>query len=423
MFKRNTRLSAPLAMAILSMVGGTQTAFGFTQEIEDALKFYDDGKSGAIKFDLNYRYENAHQENALETANANTARLRLGYLTPVWHGLQGFAEYEGNLVLQDDYNSLRNGNTGYSVVADPSVSELNRFWLAYTGLEGALFKLGRQRIKWDDDRFIGNVGWRQLEQTYDSFLTSYSHPSLPELEAKFAYLANVQTIIGTSENIEAPLLNINYKLGDFGNAIAYAYWLDYTERENFEKSSQTYGLRLHCCDKPLASYKLTDAIGVAYTAEWGHQSDYGNGATSYDVDRLNLMGGVSVFGVMFQGAVEQLDGTGLNQTFDTPLGTNHAFQGWADLFLQTPANGIRDVFGTVMAPLPIPGVDVVLAGIYHGFSDDTGALDYGDEWDLQATAKFGKHYSLLIKYATYNAGGVLPNVDTQKFWLQGNISF
>lgn len=216
-----------------------QPAYGFTKEIEDALTFYDDGKSGVIKFDLNYRYEYANQENALETAHANTARLRLGYLTPVWKGLQGFAEYEGNWVLQEDFNSLRNGKTAYSVVADPGISELNRFWLSYTGLEGATFTVGRQRMKWDDDRFIGNVGWRQLEHTFDSFLTSYIPPGLPDLEAKFAYLANIQTIIGTSENIEAPLLNINYKLGDFGHAIAYAYLLDYTETANFEKSSQT----------------------------------------------------------------------------------------------------------------------------------------------------------------------------------------
>ena len=63
------------------------------------------------------------------------------------------------------------------------------------------------------------------------------------------------------------------------------------------------------------------------------------------------MGGATAFNVTLQGAVEQLDGRGLNKTFDTPLGTNHAFQGWADLFLITPADGIRDVFGTAHVQL------------------------------------------------------------------------
>jgi hypothetical protein len=210
-----------------------------------------------------------------------------------------------------------------------------------------------------------------------------------------------------------------------GNAVGYGYWLDYTEAENYEKSSQTYGLRVSCCAKPLDSVKLSDHFGVVYTAEWSHQSDYGHGATAYGADRYNLMGGLSAYQVVVSGAMEQLDGTGKNQTFDTPLGTNHAFQGWADLFLVTPGNGVRDVFATVMAPFQRG--DLVFTGVYHDFSDDTGHFNYGNEWDFQAVQKFGKHYSLLAKYAYYSAGDnadtAFKSTDTQKIWVQGNISF
>ena len=421
--KAKTNLVAPLVSAILSMTAfaGSSVA-GISQDIEDTLNFYHYGQQGAVKFDLNYRYENVNQETTpLAVAHANTARARLGYLTPTWQGLQGYAEYEGNLVLQDDYNNTRGFNTAFSTVADPNLSELNQFWLAYTGIPDNIFKVGRQRIKLDDDRFIGNVGWRQMETTFDSILITHKSQSLFGLTANVGYIGNVQTFTGLTEHIEAPILNVNYKIGDMGNVIGYGYWLDYTETATYEKSSQTYGLRLTCCDKPLASYKISDNFGVAYTAEWSHQSDYGHGATPYDADRINLMGGLSAYGVMFQGAVEQLDGSGLNKTFDTPLGTNHAFQGWADLFLQTPANGIRDVFATVM--VPFQRGDLVLTGVYHDFTDDTGRFDYGEEWDFQALQKFGKHYSLLIKYATYNASTALANTDTQKLWLQGNINF
>jgi hypothetical protein len=64
--------------------------------------------------------------------------------------------------------------------------------------------------------------------------------------------------------------------------------------------------------------------------------------------------------------------------------------------------------------------------VYHDFSDDTGRLDYGNEWDFQVLKKFGKHYSVLAKYATYNAGATpayaTASTDTQKIWLQANIS-
>lgn len=418
---------ASAMLLLLSVVSSSVSAVGVTQSVEDALNFYHYGKNGAVKIDLNYRYENVDQDKGgipnPHTANANTARLRLGLLSPVFHGLQGYAEYEGNLAMQEDYNSTRNNNTGYSVVADPEKSELNQLWLSYAGIADTVIKGGRQRIKFDDDRFIGNVGWRQMETTFDSVLITHNNQQLFGLVINAGYIGNVQTFTSTTENIEAPILNVNYKVGDYGNVIGYGYWLDYTETDTYEKSSQTYGLRATCCAKPGESIKISDNYGLLYTAEWGHQSDYGHGLTPYDATRLNFMGGFTAYNVTVQGAMEQLNGSGLNKTFDTPLGTNHAFQGWADLFLITPPDGIRDVFGTVSVALDRG--NLILTGVYHDFSDDTGKRQYGDEWDFQAVKKFGKHYSLLAKYAYYNDAGdpLLGKTDTQKIWLQGNISF
>jgi len=420
-------LAVPLMLAFAS---SPPVIAGVTQDIEDALNFYHYGNKGAVKADINYRYENVNQDDINQnskfkpkknpdSANANTVRLRLGLLSPVFYGFQGYAEYEGNLAIQEDYNSTRNLNTKYSTIADPDKSELNQFWLSYNGIPDTLVKGGRQRIKFDDDRYIGNVGWRQMETTYDSVLLTHTNQQLFGLVINAGYIGNVQTFTSTQENINAPILNVNYKVGDFGNAVGYGYWLDYVEKENYEKSSATYGLRFTNYLKPGDSYKITDKLGVMYTAEWAYQQDYGHGKTGYHANRYNFMGGLTAFNVTLQGAVEQLDGYGLNKTFDTPLGTNHAFQGWADLFLVTPANGIRDVFGT--AHVMLNRGNVILTGVYHDFSDDTGKNHYGDEWDFQALWKLDKHYSVLAKYAYYNADKF--NTDTQKVWVQGNISF
>jgi Alginate export len=413
------------------------SAVGVTQSVEDALNFYHYGNRGAVKIDLNYRYENVNQDNVPGTpparqpqsANGNTVRLRAGLLSPVFYGFQGYAEYEGNLAMQEDFNSTRNGKTSFSTIADPEQSELNQLWISYAGIPDTLIKGGRQRIKFDDDRFIGNVGWRQMETTFDSVLVTHTNQQLFGLVINAGYIGNVQTFTATTENINAPIVNVSYKFGDYGNLIGYGYWLDYTEKENYEKSSETYGLRLTNYMKPGDTLKLSDNYGVVYTAEWAHQQDYGHGQTNYEADRINLMGGFTAFNLTFQGAMEQLDGSGLNKTFDTPLGTNHAFQGWADLFLVTPKNGIRDVFGTVHVLLDRG--NLILTGVYHDYTDDTGQLHYGDEWNFQALWKFGKHYSLLAKYASYSAGpfnsvGDVPsfqNTDTQKIWVQGNITF
>jgi len=65
---------------------------------------------------------------------------------------------------------------------------------------------------------------------------------------------------------------------------------------------------------------------------------------------------------------------------------------------------------------------LIITGVYHDFKDDTGKIEYGKEWDFQALKKFGKHYSLLAKYANFNSDNpAFP--DTQIIWMQGNVSF
>lgn len=418
--KRYTH-SVPLTAAFFSTLFFTTVASAdYDKTVEDALKF---GDGGAIKFDANYRWENVNQDAGAgnpKTANANTIRTRIGILSPKFMGFQGFAEYEGTHALQSDYHNNRPDEiSGFSRVADPAYNELNQLWISYTNFD-TVIKGGRQRIKFDDDRFIGNVGWRQLETTFDSVLITNN--SIKNLVINAGYIGNVQTFISTTENIDAPILNVNYKLGDYGNVIGYGYWLDY--RDPFPaiqaKSNQTFGLRLNG-----ATPKFYNHYSLLYTAEWGIQQDYGHRIAAYEANRYNVMGGFSAYCLTFQGAMEQLNGNASGQ-FNTPLGTNHAFQGWADLFLITPKNGIRDVFATVSGKFLDDSLTV--STVYHDFTDDTGNQHYGDEWDVQAVKKFGKHYSVLAKYAYYNADRsdnytVAGNTDTQKIWLQGNINF
>lgn len=407
---------APAALLTLSVASSAAQA-DITKEIEDALKFYRGGDAGALKMDLTYRWENVDQDKGPgnpQTANANTARLRLGYLTPTFFDFQAYAEYEGLYALQEDYNSTRNRRTQYSVVADPDASELNQFWLSYKGIPDTEAKVGRQRIKLDDDRFIGNVGWRQMEMTYDSVLLTHKSTALPGLTVYAGYLDSARTIFSTKESMNSPIFNVNYKVGDWGNLVGYGYWLDYRERENFAKSSQTYGLRFNG-----KSPKFFDTVNAIYTAEWSNQSDYGDNPNHYQADRINLMAGASAYNLTLSGAVEQLNGYGNGKSFQTPLGTNHAFQGWADLFLVTPGDGIRDVNAT--ANYKMMDGSLIFTGVYHDFKDDTGSVQYGTEWDFSVLKKFGKHYSLLAKYANYTADTF--GTDTQRIWLQADISF
>jgi hypothetical protein len=103
--------------------------------------------------------------------------------------------------------------------------------------------------------------------------------------------------------------------------------------------------------------------------------------------------------------------------FKTPLGTNHAFNGWADKFLNTPSLGIRDFYGVLSTQIH----GVKLMAIYHQYDSATGNIDYGHEIDALAITQFGGHYTILLKYADYFASGYAN--DTRKIWMSVGVDF
>jgi hypothetical protein len=102
--------------------------------------------------------------------------------------------------------------------------------------------------------------------------------------------------------------------------------------------------------------------------------------------------------------------------FSTPLATLHAFQGWADKFLATPAAGIDDRYVKFGYPFRKRGPFTNLNALvwYHDFSSDRGSTHFGDEIDLQLVART-KKIALTLKYAAYGADRLFT--DTDKLWV------
>lgn len=413
---KNTKLTA-LSISLLSLAITTPVmADDFNKTIEKALKFgQDDAKYGQIKFDLRFRYDNTDSTNpAKQVANAFTGRLRLGYLTPGFQGFQAYAEYAGNQDIGvNTYNSTRNGKTQYETIADPQQNELSQLWLSYKGIPATEIKAGRQRIQFDNERFIGAAAWRQLERTFDGVLIT--NASLPNTTIKAGYLLNQQNTDATVHSMQLPVINIAYAIKGWGALSSYGYWFDDHDQQP-QDSSQTYGVRFD------GKRAITDGFSLLYTAEYAYQRDYVSNQTDYQADYYHLIGGFTAFGVTAKGAMEQLGGKGLNKTFDAPLGLLHRFNGWADLFTTTPTSGLRDVYASVETSL----IGTTFTGMFHDFADDTGKQHYGDEWDFMVTKEFFKHYTLLAKYAYFHAaadGAAIAKFDTQKIWFGVGIVF
>jgi len=113
-------------------------------------------------------------------------------------------------------------------------------------------------------------------------------------------------------------------------------------------------------------------------------------------------------------------GSDNNQGFRTPLATLHAFNGWNDVFLATPALGLRDLYGFVQVTLPWK---LPLRLVYHKFDSDEGSADYGQEFDVQLVRSFGKHWSALLKYGYFDGEDAPYAFNLHKFWAQVEFNF
>ena len=386
--------------AVLAVLLGLAPAMPSTTH---AAGIMDAVRGGTPNLDLRYRYETVDQDGIADTAQASTLRTRMGYTTAAFHGASVLVEFENVSTIDgDEYNSTRNGKTGRPVVADPDGTELNRAALMYT-VGDLTATLGRQRITYDNLRFIGNVGWRQNEQTYDAVRLDFA-PS-PALSASYAYLTNANGITFVDAKQDSHLLNVGYQLPGAGKLSAYGYLINNDDAP--ATASQTFGLRYH------GNYQL-DPIRLGVTAEAANQSEYANsglGDSNYFLGELGATGS----GVTAKVGYELLSGDGVS-AFQTPLATKHAFNGWADKFLIIPADGLADLMLTLSTQV----AGIKLMGVYHDFSADEGSADYGTELDFLAVKKSGKH-SVGVKYASYNADTL--GTDTDKLWLFAATGF
>ncbi|HRN59377.1 MAG TPA: alginate export family protein [Chiayiivirga sp.] len=378
-------------------------------------------------FDVRYRYEHVEQDNALAHAVMNSVRTRLGYATGVHGGFSALVEVDHVGHLGGDYNDTRNGHTGRSLIPDPSGAAVNQAWVRHSGDYGSL-TVGRQRINLGNQRFVGGVGWRQNEQTYDGAMLQLNPGR--DLALSYAYIGRVNTIWGPDTGAFATAVNPARVDGD-----SHLFDLRWAITPSF--SLGAYHYRLGLDDLAIAP---TAARGTLSSATTGLRAQGRSGALDYVLEyamqkdaednplaldsRYHLIEVGYAFEQVKLRAGQEVLGAGSgagNRAFQTPLATKHAFQGWADMFLTTPADGVDDRY--VGVTVPLGGGN--LQGWYHDFTPERGGGDYGSEFDLSYARPIPgiKGLSGLVKYASYSSDDRARTVDTDKFWVQLQYAF
>lgn len=369
--------------------------------------------------DLRYRLELVDQAGLARDATASTLRARGGLRSREWHGFAALVEGEATVrVGGEQYNDTVNGRTQYPVVADPEDAIVNQAWLRFKPNDRFALQAGRQAVNLDNQRWIGSVGWRQNDQTLDAAGVTVSPTKAVTFGWTHAWRVNrvfgTDSPQGTWRDNDIDLVRVAAELGRFGTLVGYGYLLDIPDAPAV--SSQTFGARYS------GSRAAGGKVKLLYALEYARQSDYGANPGGFALDYVLVEPGMAIGPATLKAGFEQLEGNG-TVALQTPLATLHAFNGWADKYLSTPPNGLRDIY--VDATWAFKGAGV-LAGTTvrvarHEYRAEHVSARYGSEWNAQVARPFGKHVSALAKFASYDADTLAT--DTTKVWFAVEAKF
>lgn len=416
----------PIAPAILlGAIALLQSGSGFADTPEDLIR------NGKVFGEVRYRYEYVDQDGLARTATANTIRANLGFETGDYKGFKGLIELQTIQHMgSDHFNDTTNGKVTYPIIADPENSEFNQAWIMWSGIPKTSLKIGRQNILLDNQRFVGNVGWRQNDQTYDAGTLTFT--PVDKFTLNYSYIWNINRVFGEHNAIpdftgDNHLLHGSYNFADWLKIAGYGYFLDIHQAPPpvapFALSSKTYGAQL------TGKIPFNSDWKFQYLVEYASQSDYKSSPLNYRESYFHITPSLLWKDITLQAGFESLGGNGTS-AFQTPLATLHAFNGWADKFLTTPAGGLEDFYGRIA--YKISGINkwidgTTLDAIYHDFNAENTPMDYGSEKDFQASKSFKiegfvlKEWTVTAKYADYNSDGFLT--DTNKFWFMAGAKF
>jgi hypothetical protein len=403
---RPTRLWLVLAGLLAALPGTGNSADSAT--LSEAIT------TGTPILNLRARYENADQTGK-DTGEATTLRTLAGWRTGSWLGLSGTIELIDVGRLNDNYNDGLNGKTQYPVIADPDNTDVNQLYLDYAGVSDTVVRAGRQSIKLDNVRFIGNVEFRQVMQVFNG--VTVENQSLPDTRIYAGYLGRVKTVNTRQHETGTALLNVRYSITPADALIGYGYFQDQKDAiaasafqgaAPADASNQITGLRADGAHPLNADWK------ILYTAEYAKQTDYSGGDSRIDATYTRLGIGGQWTNYSLRVDQEVLGSNEGRYAFQFPLATNHLFQGWADQFLTTPRQGIRDTYLSGSVKIQ----KAQLLAEYHEFESDVGSIDFGKEVDLSVAYPFIPKLLGKLEYADYNAGDAASGkTDLRRIWV------
>jgi hypothetical protein len=366
-----------------------------------------------------------------------------------------FNDRRGNLPEHNNGTASSNAfKRQFPNIVDPGYTDINQLFVEWTGIKNTKLKLGRQIVNLDNVRFIGDIAFRQNTQVFDGI--SVLNKSIPNTEIFASHFTKVRQVNTKLRDGNISILNAKYRWLPTESLTGYAYLVDVAnlsqnngnpaavgtaaqggnglgasddlvKTATTDASSKTFGVRLD------GVHIFNPTWKGLYTAEYAKQDDYRGGSPLIDAHYFKIGGGVGYDVWSLRVDHEKLSSNDGKYGFQTPLGTNHLFQGWSDHFLATPRQGIEDTFVTFAGSIE----KAKLYAEYHIMKADEkyqsiGKLGdkYGTEFDASVMYPFTDAVWGKIEYAKFNESDVYGGLrnaarkgDKEIVWVTAQFSF
>lgn len=375
---------------------------------------------GKLTLNLRARFEHVDQAGKTDYGDAFTNRTLLGWRTLPYYGFSLYAEaIDVTRIGDQNYNDTSVASARYPTIADPEHTGINQLYVDYTSLPDTKIRFGRQSLKLDNVRYIGNVEFRQVMQVLTGLWVE--NKSLPGVELDYGHFERVKNIYDVERQTRTDLFRAAWTFMPENQIVGFAYLQDQpltgqqTTTGLADGSNRILGVRAN------GSLPIDGKWKLPYTAEYAKQDSYADGSALIDAKYWRLGAGGQYDKTFVRVDYEVLGSNNGLYAFQTPLGTNHLFQGWVDMFLVTPKQGMRDAW--VSAGTNLYGVQLYTE--YHDFRSDVGSQKIGTEWDLGVTYAFNKQFTGKIEYGQFKEGDVLATRyrDTSKLWLTALFNY
>lgn len=399
----------------------TTSAFAGSYAVEPTFgDLYEAMKSG--KPDLEFRLRNetySINQTGVQSSHATTLRTKLGYTTADFYETTARLEMvHVSSYLTTRYNPDVDGlrKSQYAVIPDPKGAGLTQAYIQYRGLEATEIRFGRQRLAFDNERFISDINWRQYPQSFNAL--TVSNQFIADLDLFYGLLTQQYHTSSNARTEKAYSIRSHLIRGEWSgieNTKVLGYLYFHHDNDNPMQSNLTTGIRF------TTDYPVNETNQFGYVAEFARQRDRNNNPVRYRANYYHLK--VHATSDIYHGAIGYehfgSDGGSNGKQFKMPLGNGHTTMGALDVFDPIPARGIRDLY--VSMGVSLSGFE--FGASWHNFYYVQGGAEKkpGLEIDLDLGYHLNDHVDLGISYGDFypKSGGGVPK--TKKLWFTASL--